>query len=220
MWASIRGVNGVGLVRRSSCRRSTTRREMPHVDALTALVCPASAESARHGRATESPWVWATAIAVLPPLSSGARDSRRPPAAVGRGTHLQSTRLGERHQFTVDRGAARIVSRPAVVRVRTCRANDNDECSRPRRTPTFVIEGQVPASGSPARQLRDTPPSAVSPIDPTQMQAAYGVNLISFGGLKGTGSGQTIAIVDAYNDPTILADANTFSSSVRLAELQ
>jgi hypothetical protein len=48
------------------------------------------------------------------------------------------------------------------------------------------------------------------------MQAAYGVNLISFGGVKGTGSGQTIAIVDAYNDPTIVADANTFSSTFGL----
>ncbi len=48
------------------------------------------------------------------------------------------------------------------------------------------------------------------------MQAAYGVNLISFGGVKGTGAGQTIAIVDAYNDPTILADANTFSSAFGL----
>ncbi len=34
------------------------------------------------------------------------------------------------------------------------------------------------------------------------MRAAYGVNSIMFGNTAGTGAGQTIAIVDAYNDPT------------------
>ncbi len=42
-----------------------------------------------------------------------------------------------------------------------------------------------------------TPASSVS-YSPSQIQAAYGFNKIS-----NNGSGQTIAIVDAYNDPTI-----------------
>ncbi len=36
---------------------------------------------------------------------------------------------------------------------------------------------------------------------PQQIQTAYGVNQITFGGITGDGTGQTIAIVDAYDDP-------------------
>src|SRR5689334_6711173 len=38
---------------------------------------------------------------------------------------------------------------------------------------------------------------------PQQIAAAYGINGISFSGVPGDGSGQTIAIVDAYSDPDI-----------------
>ena len=51
----------------------------------------------------------------------------------------------------------------------------------------------------------------VAGITPSEMQTAYGVNLISFGSVAGTGAGQTIAIIDAYHDPNIISDANTFS---------
>jgi hypothetical protein len=50
------------------------------------------------------------------------------------------------------------------------------------------------------------------------MQQAYGVNQISFGGVTGNGAGQTIAIVDAYNDPNIIADANSFDSQFSLQQ--
>jgi hypothetical protein len=72
-----------------------------------------------------------------------------------------------------------------------------------------------------SRGSHGTTPSAtagVAPIDPAQMQAAYGVNQISFGGTAGTGAGQTIAIVDAYNDPDIIANANSFSSEFGLPQ--
>ena len=39
---------------------------------------------------------------------------------------------------------------------------------------------------------------------PQQLQAAYGLNQISFAGIKGDGSGQTIAIVDAYDNPSFV----------------
>lgn len=42
---------------------------------------------------------------------------------------------------------------------------------------------------------------------PTQVSAAYGFNSLSFGAAGGTGAGQTIAIVDAYDDPA-LVDSN------------
>ncbi len=47
---------------------------------------------------------------------------------------------------------------------------------------------------------------------PAQIQEAYGFGSISFNGTPGTGSGETIAIVDAYNDPNIQSDLNTFDS--------
>ena len=51
-----------------------------------------------------------------------------------------------------------------------------------------------------------------------QIQNAYGVNQIKFSGgtVAGNGAGQTIAIVDAYNDPNIQADLNTFDSEFGL----
>ena len=57
-------------------------------------------------------------------------------------------------------------------------------------------------------------------LTPNQVRGAYGLgtyasgvlsNGISFGGINGDGSGQTIAIVDAYDDPNALSDLNAFS---------
>jgi hypothetical protein len=46
---------------------------------------------------------------------------------------------------------------------------------------------------------------------PAQIRGAYGFDSISFGGgIKGDGTGQTIAIIDAYSEPSILADLHTF----------
>ena len=49
---------------------------------------------------------------------------------------------------------------------------------------------------------------------PQQIRAAYGVNGISFGGTPGDGRGQTIAIIDTYDDPDLVdSTAANFSSS-------
>jgi hypothetical protein len=79
-------------------------------------------------------------------------------------------------------------------------------------TPTFMVEGHAAAS------IRPAVSAGVAPIDPAQMDAAYGVNAISFNGTVGNGAGQTIAIVDAYNDPDIISDANSFSSEFGLQQ--
>ncbi len=73
-------------------------------------------------------------------------------------------------------------------------------------TPTFVLSAHAAAGVKPAVS------AGVAPINPAQLNAAYGINAISFNGVVGTGAGQTIAIVDAFNDPNIIADSNTFSS--------
>src|SRR5271157_6424774 len=54
---------------------------------------------------------------------------------------------------------------------------------------------------------------------PQQIQNAYGIDEITFSGGKvaGNGAGQTIAIVDAYNDPNIKSDLATFDSEFGLS---
>jgi hypothetical protein len=49
------------------------------------------------------------------------------------------------------------------------------------------------------------------------MTTAYGINLISFNGVKGDGSNQTIAIVDAYDAPNISSDLAKFDSTYGVA---
>jgi subtilisin-like proprotein convertase family protein len=45
---------------------------------------------------------------------------------------------------------------------------------------------------------------------PSQIAQAYGINQITFGSISGNGAGQTIAIIDAYDDPNAAADLHTF----------
>lgn len=53
---------------------------------------------------------------------------------------------------------------------------------------------------------------------PSQTRAAYGLNSIAFGKVTGTGAGQTIAIVDAYDTPTIWHDLHAFDQQFGLAD--
>ena len=71
--------------------------------------------------------------------------------------------------------------------------------------PMFAV-GPLVANGNP-------PAGACTPA---QIQQAYGFNQINFGSVHGDGSGQTIAIVDAYDDPNIQADLNRFSTQFGL----
>jgi hypothetical protein len=59
---------------------------------------------------------------------------------------------------------------------------------------------------------------ASSPYVPAEVRGAYGVNNIFFNGVTGDGRGQTVAIVDAFNDPNITADAATFSTDFNLPQ--
>ncbi len=55
-------------------------------------------------------------------------------------------------------------------------------------------------------------------LTPQQIQGAYGIDKIALsGGIKGNGAGQTIAIVDAYNDPNITSDLTAFDNQFGLA---
>ncbi|MHB1423796.1 MAG: S53 family peptidase [Gemmataceae bacterium] len=61
-------------------------------------------------------------------------------------------------------------------------------------------------------------PGQPSGLSPAQIGQAYGFNRIAFnnGSIKGDGSGQTIAIVDGYNQPNIASDLQTFDSTYGL----
>jgi Fibronectin type III domain len=53
-------------------------------------------------------------------------------------------------------------------------------------------------------------------FSPSQIRDAYGLNQVTFGDVTGNGAGQTIALIDAYNDPTIQNDLTGFDAEFNL----
>jgi subtilase family serine protease len=69
---------------------------------------------------------------------------------------------------------------------------------------------------TPAGDAKPNSNGASSPLGytPSQIIAAYGISNISFGSAAGTGAGETIAIIDAYDDPSFVdSTASNFSES-------
>jgi hypothetical protein len=64
-----------------------------------------------------------------------------------------------------------------------------------------------------------SPASSPGPVgfSPAQIRHAYGFDQVAFGSVQGDGSGQTIAIIDAYDDPNIGNDLATFDQAFGLA---
>src|SRR5690242_1239458 len=90
-----------------------------------------------------------------------------------------------------------------------------------RRSEVETLEGRRLLSGS-AADVVVSPQITLSPAattatpsgyGPAQIKKAYGFDSISLHGVQGDGTGQTIAIVDAFNDPNIASDLSTFSST-------
>src|SRR5262249_27214220 len=84
----------------------------------------------------------------------------------------------------------------------------------------------VPSGAHPTLH-RFGPPNGVAPLGtagptgltPAQVRHAYGFDQITFaGGVVGDGAGQTIAIVDAFNDPNIANDLHQFDLSFGLPD--
>jgi subtilase family serine protease len=69
------------------------------------------------------------------------------------------------------------------------------------------------------RQASTTNSTTVEGYTPAQISTAYGFDSATFGSSStaANGAGQTIAIIDAYNDPDITADLNVFDSEFNLA---
>ena len=61
--------------------------------------------------------------------------------------------------------------------------------------------------------LNSTPYSSPHP---SEVQSAYGFSNITFGTVKGNTAGETIAVVDAQDDPNNPSDVNTFSAEYGL----
>ncbi len=98
-----------------------------------------------------------------------------------------------------------------------------------RRRPALSLESledrTVPTVVSP--NVIEVNPGSVRPagapgqpagFSPAQIRQAYGFNQIAFlnGAVAGDGSGQTIAIVDAYDDPYVASDLATFDATYGL----
>ncbi len=73
-------------------------------------------------------------------------------------------------------------------------------------TPPIEMKAIIGPNGNIIPDQSRTPNS--SGYTPQQLQDAYGVNLVTFGKVQGTGLGQTIAVIDAYNNPSF-ADSGT-----------
>ncbi len=71
--------------------------------------------------------------------------------------------------------------------------------------PTYQIyNGHGGSSASLRAALQPLGAIPASGLTPQQICTAYSVNQITFGSVSGNGSGQTIAIVDAYDDPSLV----------------
>jgi len=60
--------------------------------------------------------------------------------------------------------------------------------------------------------------SGPSGFSPATIRQAYGINQVLFGSSIGDGAGQTIAIVDAFNDPNIAGDLHAFDQQYGLSD--
>ena len=69
--------------------------------------------------------------------------------------------------------------------------------------------GQQTARSLPRFQ-HQTLPFAICGYTPDQLRGAYGVD--GFGNTQSLGRGQTVAITDAYDEPSLLSDANRYAS--------
>ena len=56
-------------------------------------------------------------------------------------------------------------------------------------------------------------------LTPSQLRKAYGIDSIQIGSIVGDGTGQTIAIIDAYHYPTALYDLQQFDAAFGLPDL-
>jgi subtilase family serine protease len=84
-----------------------------------------------------------------------------------------------------------------------------------RDVPSVVTPDYVLAHSSGATAFGTTGPTGFSP---TAIRHAYGFDQVSFAGSAADGTGTTIAIVDAYDDPSIASDLHAFDQQFGLPD--
>jgi hypothetical protein len=82
--------------------------------------------------------------------------------------------------------------------------------------PISLIVDTLSLSGNAIANAVGAPPAGAVAYTPNQIRDAYGINALLGAGLDGTG--QTISIVDAYDDPTIYQALDTFDSQFSLTD--
>jgi hypothetical protein len=94
-----------------------------------------------------------------------------------------------------------------------------------RRLPSATLPLSAVGVAHPTYQVYQTrgsqPLDVAAPagLDPAQIRQAYGIDQIAFpGNVAGDGAGQTIAIVDAYDDPTAAGDLAIFDQEFALPD--
>ncbi len=80
-----------------------------------------------------------------------------------------------------------------------------------QQTMSFVVDTMVLSGNSTANSLGAAPAGTVA-YPPAQIRSAYGINNLTL-----DGTGQTIAIVDAYDDPNIYQSLDTFDAQFGMA---
>jgi subtilase family serine protease len=92
--------------------------------------------------------------------------------------------------------------------------------SRQMLNATAVTDDPVATPNTVVMSTAATSSSAVVGYTPAQILSAYGISGVTFsGGIKGDGTGQTIAIVDAYNDPNLVSDLKAFDAKFGISDL-
>ena len=80
-----------------------------------------------------------------------------------------------------------------------------------------MLSDRLPgASGAPSEQVAPLSSSAPAGLTPAQIRAAFGIDQIELDSIVGDGNGQTIAIVDAYDNPALVdsTDPNFVNSNL------
>jgi subtilase family serine protease len=85
------------------------------------------------------------------------------------------------------------------------------------QTDSTVLLARSLELGSAAAQAQDSAAPVYPGLTPQQIRTAYGINNIVFGAIVGDGTGQTIAIVDAYDDPDLVDSGSPGFGSSDLA---
>jgi len=123
--------------------------------------------------------------------------------------------------ITVDQGSA---VHPDYVRLdggSTAKAQARSTAPATTSTACSDYWGQN-NSTVPAAYGMTSDPTYICGYTPSQIQSAYGKAALTksgHGSSKADGKGQTVAIIDAYASPTILADANAYSAMYGLPQL-